>query len=135
MHAKTHLSLALLVALTACGQDKVDEPPAAPQADAPAPSQGAAIPESSLSPMDAALEAGRIRYGSICAGCHGKNGEGVGTFPRVAGKPAQELAAKLRDYRDGKTMGEQTAIMAPNAQSLNDEDIDALANYMASLKG
>jgi cytochrome c553 len=85
--------------------------------------------------MDAAMEKGRIKYGSICAGCHGKNGEGQGIFPKVAGKSAEELAAKLKDYRAGKKLGEQTAMMAPNAQNLSDEEIDALANYMAGLKG
>lgn len=137
MQARILTSLILLSALAACGKEE-PVPPATTEAPPPAIAEAPAAPSAPLaevSPADAAMERGRIKYGSICSGCHGKNGEGMGIFPKVAGKPAQELAAKLRDYRAGKTMGEQTAMMAPNAQNLTDEEIDSLANYMTSLKG
>lgn len=143
------VSLFTMTTLVACGQEQPSSPaPAptpAPQVQ-PAPEQVPAMPSLAPEPAsgqeasapvapDAALEHGRIKYSGVCAGCHGKNGEGQGIFPRVAGKPAMELAAKLKDYREGKILGDKTSLMAPNAKSLTDEDIDALANYMAGLKG
>ncbi|HRH82166.1 MAG TPA: c-type cytochrome [Thiobacillaceae bacterium] len=135
MQARILTSLILLSALAACGKEESAPPPATETQPAAVAEAPAAAPAAEPSPADAAMERGRIKYGSICAGCHGKNGEGMGIFPKVAGKPAQELAAKLRDYRAGKTLGEQTAMMAPNAQNLTDEEIDSLANFMTGLKG
>lgn len=133
MPSKTLLTLLALAALTACGKEESQAPAEqAPAAivEAPAP----ALPEAAPA-VDATQERGRLKYGGICSGCHGKDGEGMGIFPKLAGQSAESLAAKLRDYRAGKHMGEQTAMMAPNAQNLSDEDIDALAAYIAGLKG
>ena len=135
MNTKAVLSLLALAMLAACGKEE----PAAPadQAAVPAPAMEASAPPATPASVPAAadggMEHGRIKYGSICAGCHGKNGEGSGVFPKVAGQSADTLAAKLRDYKAGKQMGQQTAMMAPNAQNLSEEDIDALAAYMAKL--
>ncbi|MCP5278023.1 MAG: c-type cytochrome [Thiobacillus sp.] len=135
MRIKILLSLLALATLAACGKDE----PAAPAEQASAPEPLAAAPSAPATPETAAAasgnETGRLKYGGICAGCHGKNGEGQGIFPKVAGQSAEVLAAKLRDYKAGKQMGQQTAMMAPNAQNLSEEDIDALAAYMAKLGG
>lgn len=133
MPSKTLLTLLALATLAACGKEE----PQAPAEQAPAPiveAPAPALPETAPV-IDAAQERGRIKYGGTCSGCHGRNGEGMGIFPKLAGQSAEILAAKLRDYRAGKHRGEQTAIMAPNAQNLSDEDIDALAAYIAGLKG
>jgi cytochrome c553 len=133
MPSKTLLTLLTLATLTACGKEE----PQVPAEQAPAPIVEAttpAMPEAAPT-VDAAQERGRLKFGGICSGCHGKNGEGMGIFPKLAGQSAEILAAKLRDYRDGKQMGAQTAMMAPNAQNLSEEDIDALAAYIAGLKG
>ena len=83
----------------------------------------------------AALAAGKQKFTGVCAGCHGVNAEGQGTFPKLAGKTAEEIAGRLKDYRAGKQVGARTAIMAPMAQGLSDADIDALARYIAGLHG
>jgi cytochrome c553 len=57
----------------------------------------------------------------------------MAAFPKLAGQSAEMLATKLRDYRAGKTLGEQSAMMIPTAQALSDADIDAMASYIASL--
>lgn len=135
MKTKTLLALLALATLAACGKEEAAAPTeqaAVPNAEAPAaPAAPAATPVAA----NTGMERGRLKYGGICAGCHGKNGEGQGIFPKVAGQSAEVLAAKLRDYKAGKQMGEQTAMMAPNAQNLSEEDIDALAAYMASFGG
>ncbi len=134
MQAKTLIALLALAALAACGKEE----PAAPAGQAAAPAPAAQPPAATAAApgiANAVTEHGRIKYGSVCAGCHGKNGEGSGMFPKVAGQSAEALAAKLRDYKAGKQMGAQTAMMAANAQNLSEEDIDALAAYMASFGG
>ena len=69
---------------------------------------------------------------AICAGCHGPKGiSPAGTFPNLAGQKADYLAAQLKAFRD-KTR--PSAIMAPLAASLKDEDIANLAAYFSSLK-
>ena len=135
MQAKILIAILTLSTLAACGKEEAPTP----EEQAPAPIvEAPATPEAApAAPMTDAAdnEHGRLKYGSVCAGCHGKNGEGQGIFPKVAGQTAETLAAKLRDYKAGKQLGEQTAMMAPNAQNLSEEDIDALSAYMAGLRG
>ncbi|GGC04151.1 cytochrome c [Marinobacterium zhoushanense] len=66
--------------------------------------------------------------GAPCLACHGSDGagnDGAG-FPRLAGLDAGYLAAQLRDYREGRRI---SAVMAPNASRLNDQQIEDVAAY------
>lgn len=78
--------------------------------------------------------AGKAKFGSICASCHGMNGEGMGIFPKLAGSPVARTTDLLKQYKAGKTVGANTAMMAPQAALLSDGDIDNLAAYIATLK-
>ncbi|WP_294948643.1 c-type cytochrome [Sulfurivirga sp.] len=78
----------------------------------------------------APADKGAAVYGQ-CVGCHGPNGGG-GVGPKLAGQSAEEIKAKLHDYKAGKQRGPQTAMMAPMAQGLSDEDIEAVAQYIAN---
>lgn len=130
--------LILAMGLSACGKKEeaaAPEPAPAPAAEAPAP-MAAPAPEAAApmaAPAAAAFDAAAT-YKSSCASCHGDKGEGVATFPKLAGKTAEEVKAKLADYKAGKTVGPQTAVMAPNASKLSDSEIDAMATYIATLK-
>ena len=77
---------------------------------------------------------GKALFDSSCMSCHGVRGEGIGNFPKLAGMAADAFTAKIRDYRAGKQMGTQTAVMAPNAKKLSDDQISSLAAYVAGLK-
>ncbi len=132
--------LPFLLALSACG-DKPEPAAPAPVA-APATVQGpgdaspaVAAPSGPAAAGDQAPAAnfGKLKYAGNCLGCHGHAGKGQGVFPRLAGLPAAELAAKLKDYRAGKTLGPQSATMMPFAKALTDAEIDALAGYLAGL--
>jgi cytochrome c len=98
-------------------------------------SPAVAAPSGPVSTGDHAPAAnfGKLKYTGNCLGCHGHAGKGQGVFPRLAGLPAAELAAKLKDYRAGKTLGPQSATMMPFAKALTDAEIDALAGYLAGL--
>ncbi len=69
----------------------------------------------------------------LCEACHGVDGIGVEPdYPRLAGQHASYLERTLQDYRDGKR---RNAIMAAFAVNLNDQDIEDLAMWYASMDG
>jgi cytochrome c553 len=124
--------LVVVLSLTACGKKEeaaAPETAPAPEAQAPAPMPAPAEPAAApaTGPFDAAAT-----YKTVCAQCHGPDGQGVAAFPKLAGKTAEDMKAKLTDYKAGKTLGPQTSVMAPNAAKLSDSDIDAMASYVAS---
>ena len=77
------------------------------------------------------IQAGKAKAGT-CAGCHGANGQGVGTNPALAGKKEDQLLQALKDYKSGKRAN---AMMKGFAAPLSDQDAANLAAYFASLKG
>ncbi len=76
-------------------------------------------------------QAGKAKAGT-CAGCHGANGEGKGTFPALAGKSEASLVQAMQDYKSGKR---DNAMMKGFMAKLSDQDMANLAAYYASLKG
>lgn len=82
---------------------------------------------------DGDAERGQSRY-NTCVACHGAQGQGTPVFPKLAGRDAEYIADKLVRYRAGETVGDQTALMTPNAANLSDEDIADLAVYVATFE-
>jgi cytochrome c553 len=80
------------------------------------------------------IAAGKTKS-TICAACHGNDGNGVEALqmqPKLAGQHAEYTDKQLHEYKSG---ARNNAIMAPMAANLSDEDIADLAVYYASLKG
>ena len=75
---------------------------------------------------------GTTRGAVACARCHGFDGasDGSGAFPRLDGQSAQYLAEQLRHFASGHR---QNALMQPIARGLKDDEIEAVAQYYASL--
>jgi cytochrome c553 len=67
---------------------------------------------------------------SECVTCH-RAAVDEGTIPAIVGLPRPYFVYALRDYRAGCRTN---PVMQNVARSLNDEQIDALAAYFASLK-
>jgi cytochrome c553 len=66
-----------------------------------------------------------------CNTCHAAGA--LPSYPRLAGQSAAYLAAQLRLWRAGVRGNErQSAVMAPIAQRLSDEQIDAVSRFYAS---
>jgi cytochrome c553 len=64
-----------------------------------------------------------------CATCH----NGAASYPHLGGQHAAYMARQLRLRKAGLGPStEAAAIMAPIAQRLSDEDIDAVSNYFGS---
>ena len=64
-----------------------------------------------------------------CANCHGTNGHSVGGMPALAGRPRDQLAQLLRDFREGKR---PSTVMQQLAKGYTDQQIDAVCEYFAS---
>ncbi len=122
------ISLVLALGLSACGKKEEAAQPAVPAmepAPAAAPAPEAAAP-AAADPV--------AQYTSQCASCHGPSGQGQGAFPKLAGQTADAIKAKLADYKAGKQIGAQSALMFPIAGKLSDADIDGLAAHIATLQ-
>lgn len=131
MKAQTLFSpLVLSLALAACGKDQPDQSAAPANAATPATAmeQGQA---DAGAPITANMGAYDI-YSAKCVSCHGDVGQGVGDNPKLIGLTAADIDARLKDYRDGKTLGSKTAIMAPMVKDFTDDQIAEMARYLAS---
>src|SRR5262245_47189416 len=71
--------------------------------------------------------------GRRCASCHLDNYAGTKGVARLAGQREDYLLKALRDYKTGQRAGAQAA-MAEIAFPLHEEEIAALAHYLANLK-
>ena len=75
--------------------------------------------------------------GQVCAACHAADGNSVAaTNPKIAGQFAEYLQKQLGDFKaqPGKKPARESAIMAPMAANLSDDDIQSLATYFAGQK-
>lgn len=68
-----------------------------------------------------------------CAGCHSPNGAGIpAQYPRLAGQHQDYTIAELTNFRQGtRSTSEQMTMIA---QRLSDQEIKAVADYVAGLK-
>jgi cytochrome c553 len=69
-----------------------------------------------------------------CTSCHRPNLEGHEQIPRLAGQDLAYLRKLLRGFRD-KTASDLDGTMTMAAVPLTDEDIEVLAQFLASLGG
>lgn len=69
-----------------------------------------------------------------CAGCHGADGakQALGTGKPLKGLSAEEAAKAMRGYKAKTFGGEKKAIMEAQCATMSDEDIKALAKYIAA---
>lgn len=68
--------------------------------------------------------------GAACASCHGQRGEGMASFPRLAGVGAAYLLAQLEAFATG---ARKNPVMQPIAQALSPGQRAQVAAYFSSL--
>lgn len=83
---------------------------------------------------DLSKKGAQAAAGRRCAACHTDNYAGSKAAARLAGQREDYLAKALRDYKSGVRSGGGQAAMAEVAHPLSDEEIDALAHYLAYLQ-
>ena len=71
--------------------------------------------------------------GRRCASCHTDSYAGTKAVARIAGQREEYLVKALHDYKSGVRSGGAMAAMADVAYPLSEEEIEALAHYLAHL--
>jgi len=64
-----------------------------------------------------------------CTVCHGHDGEGVNTQPRLAGQHRDYVAIQMRQYRNGLR---ENKVMQHVTEKLTDDEIAALVEYIST---
>ena len=77
---------------------------------------------------------GEMKFNMNCKQCHGPNGMGMASYPKVSGKDIEYTMDRLKRYRAGEEIGPNSALMIMMAKSLSDKDIDNLAAYLKDAK-
>jgi len=126
--AQSGLILLLCAALAACGdacspgdKDASQAGSAASALPNPADILAALPPESQPYGLDV--------YTAKCVSCHGNLGQGIDKNPALKELVPAAMQQRLLDYRAGKTLGAQTAVMAQAVAGLSDAEIAAVSIY------
>ena len=70
---------------------------------------------------------------AACASCHGANGRGIpAQYPRIAGQNADYAVAQLAAFKSGARLNSPQ--MSALAKRLSEEEMKAVADYIAGLK-
>jgi cytochrome c553 len=82
---------------------------------------------------DLSQKGAQAAVGRRCASCHGDSFAGTKAVARLAGQREEYLSKALHDYKSSVRSGGAGAAMAEVAYPLSDEEITALAHYLAHL--
>jgi cytochrome c553 len=82
---------------------------------------------------DLSKKGAQAAVGRRCASCHTDTYAGTKAVARVAGQREEYLLKALHDYKSGVRSGGGMAAMAEVAFPLSEEEITALAHYLAHL--
>jgi len=90
------------------------------------------VPKGSLAKGQALVTTGDNGKAIPCAICHGAALTGVGDVPRIAGLSPVYIARQLYRFQNGDRNGDAAELMKPTVASFKDDDIIAVAAYLAS---
>jgi len=82
---------------------------------------------------DLSKKGAEAAVGRRCASCHTDSFAGTKGVARLAGQREEYLLKALHDYKSGARSGGSMAVMADVAYPLSEEEITALAHYLAHL--
>ncbi|MET0720808.1 MAG: c-type cytochrome [Tardiphaga sp.] len=82
---------------------------------------------------DLSAKGAQAAVGRRCASCHTDSYAGTKGVARIAGQREEYLVKALHDYKSGLRSGGGMAAMADVAYPLSEEEILALAHYLAHL--
>jgi cytochrome c553 len=82
---------------------------------------------------DLSKKGAQAAVGRRCASCHTDTYAGTKAVARLAGQREEYLVKSLHDYKSGVRTGGAGAAMTDVAYPLSNEEIEALAHYLAHL--
>ncbi|MDA9408247.1 MULTISPECIES: c-type cytochrome [unclassified Bradyrhizobium] len=80
---------------------------------------------------DMSKKGAQVAVGRRCASCHTDSFAGTKAVARLAGQREEYLVKALHDYKAGQRVGGGVAAMADVAYHMSDEEITAVAHYLA----
>jgi len=80
---------------------------------------------------DLSKKGAEAAVGRRCASCHTDDFSGTKAVARLSGQREEYLLKALHDYKSGLRGGGGQAVMADVAYPLSEEEIEALAHYLA----
>lgn len=89
-----------------------------------------------LSPAVTHAADGAALYQSkTCVACHGKDGKTpiMPNYPKIAGQNAAYVLQQMKDIKSGARSNGQSAAMKGVMHLVSEEEMQALADYVASL--
>ena len=71
-----------------------------------------------------------------CQACHGPGGAGTAGigYPQLGGQYVEYTLAQLKAFKDGSRTNDDKMLMRSIVEKMSDDDMVAVANYIASLK-
>ncbi len=100
-------------------------------------SQAATFDEAKAAAGRELYKGGNLQTGiPACQACHGPTGSGMAGigYPQLGGQYVEYTLAQLKAFKDGARSNDDKELMRSIVKKLSDEDMDAVANYIASLK-
>jgi len=70
-----------------------------------------------------------------CSGCHNDDGSSSEKYPRVAGQNVAYVVQQLLNFKSGERANDSKALMQAVAKRMNEKEIRAVAEYVATLTG
>ena len=92
------------------------------------------VPVGSIAKGEALVTTGGNGKTLPCGKCHGNDLRGLGPIPGIAGRSPSYLTRQTYDMKYGARAGLGSKMMTSVVAELKEEDVDALAVYVASLK-
>jgi len=90
------------------------------------------VPVGSLAKGEALVMKGGPGKTIQCTPCHGADLKGLGPLPSIAGRSPSYMFRQLYDFQHGARTGEWSPLMAPVVANLDEQDLLAIAAYLAS---
>jgi len=69
-----------------------------------------------------------------CVGCHQANGVGTARYPRLAGQLPAYIVQQLMNFKSSTRTNDRAGVMRSLAGRLTDEEMKAVAEYVAGLR-
>jgi cytochrome c553 len=92
------------------------------------------VPVGSVAKGEALAKTGGSGTTIACQICHGPELKGVGPIPPIAGRSPTYIVRQLYEFRHGGRAGSASALMKQAVEKLSQDDMIALAAYVASLE-
>lgn len=125
----------LLIAAVVAGLSAAPACAEKPEAQQAAPAGAAAAGAAAAKPA-AALDGAKLYMEKTCVACHGKDAKTplLPEYPRLAGQSQLYIERQMNDIKSGARNNGNTAAMQGIMHLVNDDEIKALAAYLAGLE-